>query len=262
MKLPFVISLPHCSSLVPRAARETVFLSDEEIEESTDVGTKEIFGVLPAKVVLRAPWSRIFVDLNRGAHQRGSKGVIAQVDYFGRPVYGTGLSPGEEEAEQRLREYYRPYHNRLKRAMDRPDIKGLVDCHSLNGVGPPEAPDRGKKRKDIVLSNNGDTAGEVDPSLGKTTCPAEAVNQIKQAFQEAGFSVAINDPYSGGFILRHHGQEARKMGKVALQIEINQDLFLESATRRVAAEKLEGIRARVVQCMVSSLAHMVSMARL
>ena len=257
MKLPFVISLPHCSSLIPGAAREAVSLSDGEIYESTDIGTREIFGLLPAKVVLRAPWSRILVDLNRGAHQRGRRGVIAQVDYYCRPVYGAGWFPEKGEVEKRLREYYWPYHNRLKEVLDRPDIKGLIDCHSLNGVGPPAAPDRGKKRKDIVLSNNGNLAGDMDPSLGKTTCPAGVLHIMKEAFQRAGFSVAINDPYSGGFILRHYGQEAKRMGKVAFQIEINQDLFVEPASRRVAAEKLEEVRARVIQCMISSMIRMV-----
>ncbi|MFH1240828.1 MAG: N-formylglutamate amidohydrolase [Pseudomonadota bacterium] len=253
MKLPLIVSLPHCSSLVPRAIRSDVSLSDGEICESTDIGTGEIFGLLPAEEVLRAPWSRIVVDLNRGTHQRGPRGVIAQVDYYGRPVYQTGLSPGEAEVERRLGKYYWPYHNRLKEALYRPNIRGLVDCHSLNGIGPPEAPDRGRKRKDIILGNNGNLEGDMDPSLGEATCPAEAMHKMKQVFQGAGFSVAFNEPYSGGFIVRHYGREGKKMGKVALQIEINQDLFVEPVTRRVVTERMEGVRARVIQCLISSM---------
>lgn len=253
MKLPFVISLPHCSSLIPQELRAAVALSDHEIYESTDIGTREIFGLLPVNVLLGAPWSRIVVDLNRGPQQRGPRGVIAEVDYFGRAVYRAGLSPDQNEAENRLREYYWPYHSRLKEALLRPDMKGLIDCHSLNGIGPQEAPDRGKKRKDIVLSNNGDQAGDRDPALGTITCPAETLHLMGQAFQRAGFSVALNDPYSGGYILKHHGQEAMKRGKMAFQIEINQDLYVEPSKRQLVPEKLGDVRARVLKCMTASL---------
>ena len=253
MKLPFVISLPHCSGLIPPEAREAVALSDEEIYESTDVGTREIFGLLPAKLVLSAPWSRIYVDLNRGVHQRGRRGVFARVDYYGRPIYREGFFPDQDEAEHRLRESYWPYHNRIKEAMERPDIQVLVDCHSLNGIGPQEAPDRGKRRKDIVLGNNGDQEGDRDPVLGTITCPAETLYLMGQAFQRAGFSVALNDPYSGGYIIKHHGQEAIKRGKMAFQIEINQDLYVEPSKRQLVPERLGDVRARVLRCMSTSL---------
>jgi N-formylglutamate deformylase len=256
MKLPFVISLPHCSDRIPRAERGAISLSDQEIYASKDVGTWEIFGLLPARVILCAPWSRILVDLNRGAHHGGAKGVIPKIDYHGRPVYRAGMFPGEHEVGKRLRDYYRPYHDRLKKAMERPDIQGLVDCHSLSRVGPPASPDRGKTRKDIVLSNNGNQDGEPDPALGATSCPADLLHLMGRAFQKTGFSVAINDPYSGGHILKHHGREAVKKGKIALQIEINQDLFVDSENLQIVTERLEGVRATVIQCMISSMIRM------
>jgi N-formylglutamate amidohydrolase len=142
-------------------------------------------------------------------------------------------------------EYYRPFHDELKAALDDANIMGLFDCHSLNGIGPPDAPDAGNKRKDIILGNNGDETGNQNPSLGKTTCPAETLHMIKAAFQRAGFSVSINDPYAGGFITTHYGQELAGTGRIAVQIEINQDLYLEPGTRQIAVEKVKAIRAKV-----------------
>jgi hypothetical protein len=50
-----------------------------------------------------------------------------------------------------------PFHDKLEDAFASPGIKFLFDCHSLNGIGLKDAPDSGKKkRKDIILSNNGD----------------------------------------------------------------------------------------------------------
>jgi len=246
VRLPFVISLPHCSSRVPEEIRTNLMLSDEQIEESTDVGTKEIFGDIPAKAVVCARWSRLLVDLNRGPNQRNAKGIIALKDYHGRVIYREGCIPDEQETERRIKEYYRPFHNELKAVLDAQDIKGLFDFHSLNGIGPLDAPDAGRERKDIVLGNNGDEMGNQNPALGKTTCPPETLHMISKAFQRAGFSVSVNDPYAGGFIATHYGGVLSGTGRIAVQIEINQDLYLEPGTRKLAAERLKCVRAKVL----------------
>ncbi len=245
VRLPFVISLPHCSGRVPEKIRPAIILSDEQIEESTDMGTKEIFGSIPAKAVVYARWSRLVVDLNRGLDQRNSKGIIALKDYHGRIIYRNGCFPNKQETESRVLEYYRPFHNELKAALDDSNIIGLFDCHSLNGIGPPEAPDAGEKRMDIILSNNGDETGNENPAFGKNTCPAETLHMISTAFRKAGFSVSINDPYAGGFITTHYGRELAGTGRIAVQIEINQDLYLEPGTGQIAAERLKSSMAKV-----------------
>jgi N-formylglutamate deformylase len=247
MKLPFLITLTHCSSRIPEDIRSALALTDEQIRMSADLGTWEIFGSMPVKGVLCSRWSRLVVDLNRSPHQRDPKGVIARVDYHGRKVYAAGRAPDEKATEQRLEKYYFPFHKRLRELLESPDIIGLFDCHSLNGIGPVGAPDPGKKRKDIVLGNNGDQSGNINPTLGRTTCPAEAIRSIKEAFQRVGFSVAINSPYAGGFIATHYGQEFRETGKIAVQIEINQDLYLDPICMRPIPEKLESVRWRVHQ---------------
>jgi len=167
VRFPFVISLPHCSGRVPEKIRPTLALSDKQIEESTDTGTKEIFGSIPAKAVVYARWSRLLVDLNRGPDQRSAKGIIALKDYHGRIIYRNGCIPNRQETESRVMEYYRPFHNELKSALDDANIIGLFDCHSLNGIGPLDAPDAGKKRRNIILSNNDPTYDKHGISKGR-----------------------------------------------------------------------------------------------
>ena len=244
---PFVITVPHCSSRLPQRIRKMVALSDQEILESTDIGTRELFGTIPARSVLCSDWSRLVVDLNRSIHQRDPRGVIAHVDYHGRNIYHEGCIPDEMEAERRFREYYWPFHNGLKEVFDHPGIKGLFDCHSLIGIGPPKAPDKGKRRTDIVLGNNGDGNGDLNPASGKITCPPDFLLYMKDAFQRAGFSVSINNPYSGGFITTHYGQWFEETGKIAVQIEIKQDLYLEPGSMKPVPEKLNVVRAMVLK---------------
>jgi N-formylglutamate deformylase len=247
LRLPFVISLPHASSLIPARLRPAIALTDVEVEESTDVGSQEIFGRLPARKVLSAEWTRLIVDLNRDASQRDAKGVIAQVDYCGRAIYREGAFPDEEEFQQRLERYYLPFHRRLTESLEDPHVKGLFDCHSLYGTGPSESPDPGEKRSDITLGNTGDRAGNALSSWEETTCAAETLHRIRKAFETQGFSVALNYPYSGGFITRCYGEKLVRQGKLAVQIEINQDLFCDPGMMRPSPRKLCRIRASVFQ---------------
>ena len=73
-----------------------------------------------------------------------------------------------------------------------PQIKGLLDCHSLQGTGPAEAPDAGRRRYDITLGNNGRPDGKKDPARGELTCTPAFMNFVRQVFEGAGFSVSIN----------------------------------------------------------------------
>jgi N-formylglutamate deformylase len=245
MSLPFLVSLPHASHDLPDHVRAHIALSDEEIRESSDLGTLEIFGALPVRTALCATWSRLLVDLNRSPTQRDRKGVIARVDYQGRSVYREGLFPDEMEFERRLDLYYWPYHHRLAQAMMDPETTLLFDCHSLVGIGPPEAPDPGKKRCDIVLGNNGDLQGERLSQHGWTTCGKETLGCMKEALERVGFTVSINHPYSGGFITRHYGRLFEHLGKMALQIEINQDLYMEEGQMTIREEKIAEVSLRV-----------------
>ncbi len=250
MKLPFVIALPHCSGEIPERIRPAIALTQAEMGDAIDVGTREIFGCLPAERILCAQWSRLVVDLNRSPHQRDAKGPVALVDYHGRAVYTPHAIPNEKGIKDRLATYYRPYHRQLQKAIELLDIKGLLDCHSLKGMGPPDAPDTGKKRKDITLGNNGGPAGEINPVRGKTTCSSDLLNFMKRVFEDNGFSVSINVPYAGGFITTHYGHALVARGKMALQIEINQNLYVEPLTEKIMPSKIPHVRTRIFKCLL------------
>ncbi|MEA2059708.1 MAG: N-formylglutamate amidohydrolase [Thermodesulfobacteriota bacterium] len=245
MILPFVLSLPHCSAQVPPWIRDRLALDTEEIHTSVDLGTDEIFGLLPARYVIKANFTRLVTDLNRSFHDDGEKGVIARTDYHGRPVFLAGQYPKKTVRERLLQICYYPFHEQLTRAVEDPGIKALFDCHSLEGVGPCDAPDAGNKRKDIILSNNGGKEGQIKADRGYITCAAETLFAIEQAFSDQGFSVAVNTPYRGGFITRHYGKFLMENNKFALQIEINQDLFLYPGSKRLNPESIQRVRTGV-----------------
>ena len=249
MKLPFVISIPHCSDRVPDEIRATMALSDREILDAVDIGTGEIFGPLDAFYIIQAEWCRLVADLNRDPASRGDKGVVALTDYQGRRVFHAGEEPGENEIESRVKIYHTPCHQKLSRAFKQSGVKALFDCHSLEGTAPADAPDAGRKRADIILSNTGGAQGEPLEKGAGVTCPAETFLKIRSAFEDQGFSVLLNDPYKGGYITRHYGKEVRKTGKICVQIEINQDLFADADKARPDFKKIEQVRGKVASAM-------------
>jgi N-formylglutamate amidohydrolase len=240
-RLPFVITIPHCSPRIPDDVRSALTLDEVEIRASVDAGTAEIFAHTPAEAVLSAAWCRLVVDLNRDHRHQGPNGVVPLLDYDGRTVYPPGREPDEAERLRRLERYYFPFHDRLIRCLARPNVKGLVDCHSMNPVGPERAPDAGMRRKDIVLSNNGNSVGEADASPGGITCPGRIMRDMKALLENEGFSVALNAPYTGGFISRHYGSRLVPTGGLAVQIEVNQGLYVDEGGKASHA-KTAGVR--------------------
>jgi len=245
MRLPFAVTVPHASYQIPEEISSTLAFTQRDIMEATDLGAREIFTSLPVMVALWSRWSRLVVDLNRDSKERGPRGVVPLKDGHGRNVYKEGGLPEDEEVERRLKVYYWPYHYRLEEAIQNPEIKILFDCHSLAPMGPSGAPDPMKWRKDIVLANNGNPRGEKDPSLGEITCPSNTLHMMKEVLNESGFSVSVNQPYSGGFITTHYGHELVERGKMAVQMEINQQLYVDDETRQLDRFRLGDVANRL-----------------
>ena len=245
MTYPFVLSVPHCAESIPEEIKPRLALSPAQIMDAVDHGTAEIFSGLPAATVISAQFSRLVCDLNRNPDNTGPKGIVAKTDYHGREIFKPGMYPDEQTIRQWVQTCFRPYHEALAKAIRQEGIIGLFDCHSLNGTGPSDAPDAGRQRRDVIISNNGDPSGDTGSDLGEITCPPSVVKIVQSAFEHAGFSTAVNNPYKGGFITVNYGLQLVQRGKFGLQIEMNQDLYLDDQTGLCDPVKIEQTAERV-----------------
>jgi len=244
MTLPLVLSIPHCGTEIPLDIEKDLALNPAQVAESEDVGTREIFGDLPVLSRQAARWSRLVVDLNRASDDYGPRGVIASADYSARPVFKTGREPDRIETLRRVKAYYLPYHEKLRESLDLPGLRLLLDCHSMDGVGPADAPDPGKPRADVNLGNNGGFHGDPTPQRGPITCPPQLMQNLAEALEAQGISVSLNDPYAGGYITMKYGDALRRQGKAALQIELNTNLYL-LPKRKLDQDRLAQVRRAV-----------------
>lgn len=203
------------------------------LRRSEDAYVDELIACAPrlGACLITAEFARAFVDPNRhawefdpamfeedlpahagpaSARATAGLGVVPRLAADGRAIY-----PGRiafAEARDRIRRYYRPYHDALKAEID--TVRNLfgeaivIDCHSM-----PAASGRGA---DIVL---GDRFG--------ASCAPTLMARAEQSFRRLGLSVVRNRPYAGGFTTEHYG--APDSGVHVLQVEINRGLYLDEA---------------------------------
>lgn len=242
LKGPVVFASPHSGRGYPPSFLAASKLDALMIRRSEDSYVDELFADAPSQgwPLLSAQFPRAYVDVNREPFEldpdmfigplpsfvntrslrvAGGLGTIARVVADGKEIYRHKLS--FEEAEQRIRELYEPYHDELRKlvadAHARFGCAVLIDCHSMPSVGGPMDQDAGLTRADVVL---GDRHG--------TSCATELSLFVERVFKDLGYSVARNAPYAGGFTTERYGKPLH--GIHALQIELNRALYMDEAT--------------------------------
>ncbi|MGH7785808.1 MAG: N-formylglutamate amidohydrolase [Candidatus Binatia bacterium] len=196
-----------------------------------DVGaaalTEELSRQLAAPAVLSAA-SRLLVDCNR---DRGDHDLM--------PAHSHGVDiPGNariEAAEQeaRIERYYAPYHAAIDDELARHPGALLLSVHSFTPSlrGRPRPFDVG-----VLYDDFDDLAAALAHGVGA-----------------AGFSVRMNEPYSGldGLIFsaRSHGQ---RHGVHYLELEINNALLRADASVRRVAGRLAGAIAPLLDRVASA----------
>lgn len=257
-----VFASPHSGRKYPASFLRKAVLNEMDVRSSEDAFVDDLFStaVDHGAPLLLAQSPRAYLDLNRGpdeldpaviegvrrvAHNSriaSGLGVIPRVVSGGRAIYRGKI--GMNEAHERIRSVWRPYHDTMQTLMDQSHESFgeaiLIDCHSmpheaLEHVGPP-----GSTRPDIVL---GDRFGAAAAS--------SVVEQVEAAFASAGFKVARNMPFAGAYICQHYGRPSRRHH--AVQIEIDRSLYMDEAQIRPNANfkafkaKLDGVIAEIAE---------------
>jgi N-formylglutamate deformylase len=227
-RYPILISIPHGGTEVPAVIRPLLALTDSELEYHCDPLTREIFGFGDrVAAFIDTPVSRMIVDLNRPPlplPPRDPDGIIKRITVDGKQVYREGQVPDISLIHTLLKNHYFPYHQQVDMLLDRHPVTIAFDCHSMLPEGSAGQTDAGKLRPLICLGNNGDASGKPHPG-GIATCPSVWIATLANVFADE-FSipgrVAINDPFSGGFIANAHYWHK---GIPWIQIEVNRALY-------------------------------------
>jgi N-formylglutamate amidohydrolase len=198
---PIVLHIPHASPIIPPNVGKTFVLSESEMQQEllrlTDAFTDDLFaGKIPqAQQAVIHQVSRFVVDPERfeddaqePMSQRGMGAVYTHTTH-GSPLR-RALSAAER---QRLIDtYYAPHHSALTQAvqavLDRHSTCLIFDCHSFPSHPLPCDIDQHVPRADICLGTDAYHS------------PDWLFEELAARFQQAGYTVAKNRPYSGTLV--------------------------------------------------------------
>jgi N-formylglutamate deformylase len=251
-RYPFLISVPHGGTDVPEHIRPLLLLNDEELRYYCDPLTRVVFGYRDrVEAYIDTPLSRMIVDLNRPPLPlplRDPDGIIKLRTIDGREVYRPGLVPDMHLIHSLLMTHYFPYHQQIDELIDRHPVMIAFDCHSMLPYGSEHQKDARKARPLICLGNNGDRRGKARKG-SIATCSEEWITTLAGVFKEEfpqDNGVAINNPFSGGFISNAHFWHK---GIPWIQIEINRALYepapLSTWSEDETCDRAIGLREKI-----------------
>lgn len=246
---PVLVSFPHDGTDIPTRIRTGL---NEFGLENTDCDwyIYELYNrvLAPEISFVRARYSRYVVDLNRSPAGellypgKMETGICPLTTFDGSPIYLPGKQPDDREIRERIETYWQPYHNHiraeLRRIRDRHGYAVLWDAHSIRAQVP-------------------GLFGGVLPDLNFGTadgrsCAQEIIEQVTgYAAQASTYSVVLNGRFKGGYITRHYGDPGN--GIHAIQLEINQNNYLEDTDNPKTDHKKTRQLARLLHSMIQSL---------
>lgn len=214
---PLLISLPHDGSFIPEAvAARMQPQARRSVDTDWHVGRlyEPLAKALGASL-LRPLASRYVVDLNRPADGqalypgRRETGLVSTIGFDGEPLYLEGAEPTAEEIQQRVNEFWHPYHNALSQELDRLRAEHgrvvLWEGHSI------------RSRVPMLFE------GQLPDFNVGTADGASCSSGLQQKLQgvlnaQSRYSFVVNGRFKGGYITRHYGQPGNDVQAVQLEL--------------------------------------------
>ncbi|MFA6231715.1 MAG: N-formylglutamate deformylase [Rhodanobacter sp.] len=241
-RAPLLISLPHDGSFIPEhiAAR---MHSAARRSPDTDWHVGRLYEPLAEALgasVLKPLSSRYVIDLNRPADGHAlypgqrETGLVPVIGFDGGALYREGEAPDAAEVQQRVDEFWRPYHQALQQELARLCAEYgravLWEGHSI--------------RSRVPMLFEGRLP---DFNLGTATgvsCGGPLQQRLQAGLEaQSDFSFAVNGRFKGGYITRHYGRP--DIGVQAVQLELVQLNYMDEQTFAYDAAKAAPVQVLI-----------------
>ena len=220
MKKKIILHIPHSSINIPIEGGYLVdkAILDKEILKLTDWYTADLFHSEVEDMII-ADFSRIYCDPERFSDD--TQEIMAN---FGMGVLYEKSDDGvtirnvtPEYREKVLNDYYKPHHAKLNGSVNN-QLKHfgkalILDCHSFSSKP--------------FLRDLDQTLNRPDFNIGTDNyhTPKELTDFAIKFFEEKGYSVGLDWPYSGSIVpIEHYG-----LNKIvqSIMLEVNRALYLK-----------------------------------
>jgi N-formylglutamate deformylase len=224
-EVPVLISVPHCGTFFPPELKDQYKPELIQVPDDTDWFVDRLYDFAPALgiTMITANYSRWVIDLNRDPQSkplysdgRVITGLCPTTNFLGEPIYQDERKEiSSIEIENRVNQYYEPYHQKIEKELARLHQKfGVVllwDCHSIRQFVPSI---HSEKFPDLIL---GDADG--------TSASSPLIAIAAESLQNSGYSFSHNHPFKGGYITRHYGKP--EVNCHALQLEMSKINYMD-----------------------------------
>jgi len=227
--VPIIANIPHSSTFIPPQIRNSLLISDEELEREllllTDRYVDELFSSVheTGGIEVRYNISRMVLDPER--FENDEEEVMSKK---GMGVIYTKTSKGKEfrsflsenERKKLLETFYHPYHRAIEN-----EVQGLlekfgkcliIDCHSFSSAPLPFELDQYPVRPDICIGTD------------NFHTPQDLIKSVEQFFESIHLSTTRNRPYNGTYVpLKYLGKDKLVS---SIMIEVNRKLYMNEST--------------------------------
>jgi len=223
---PLIISMPHAGTAIPRDIASRMTPAALEMPD-VDWHIPQLYDMASDydATVLSAEYMRYVIDLNRSPDDTSlypgqDTTGLCPIDTFSKqPVYNAGMQPDETEIKARIKQYWQPYHDKLRSEIKRihaiHGIAVLWDAHSIASHVPRffsgQLPDF--------------NFGTADMQSCDATLEDTFAETLKNSPHAKKYSSVFNGRFKGGFITRHYGLPAVNIHSV--QLELSQRIYME-----------------------------------
>jgi N-formylglutamate deformylase len=247
---PLLVSVPHAGTSIPSEMHP--LYSDRALEvEDTDWFLAEIYAFAKelGASFIKPVYSRFVVDLNRPPENTPMYPGVNNTElcpsrfFTGEAIYKNGCEPDENAIQQRVNQYWRPYHQALAAELAR--IKAehghavLWDGHSI--------------KSELPWLFDGRLPSLNFGTVNATSCaPSLRSRLVKVAAQQDQFDHVMDGRFKGGYITRQYGQPAN--GIHSVQLEMVWDCYMhEHRPFELDPERMQRLlpvlRALLVACI-------------
>jgi len=241
---PLLISIPHDGRALMPGQAERMTEAGRAMPD-TDWFVRDLYGFAPeiGANVIAANYSRYVVDLNRPANDAAlyegqvSTGLCPMSTFSGEPIYLDGASINANEQQDRVQDYWRPYHDKIASSLsmlrDKFGIALLWDAHSIASEVPALFPG---VLTDLNIGTN-----------GGNSCGASCESSVISVAAASDFSTVANGRFKGGYITRHYGDPEDNI--YAIQLELSQRCYMNEKKASFDA----GLAAKIGETIKSML---------
>ncbi|HOY71322.1 MAG TPA: N-formylglutamate deformylase [Methylotenera sp.] len=223
---PILISMPHVGTALPNELKSRLTTNAQNLPD-VDWHLPLLYSIVEKYdiSVLHAEFARNVIDLNRPPENTSlypGQDVtgLCPIDTFSKElIYLKNMQPNEQEVQERIKQYWQPYHKKIKAELERiHSIHGIAilwDAHSIASHVPRffdgKLPDLNFGTANISSCNI-----SLQEAIEKTMIQSDnAVN----------YSYVFNGRFKGGYITRHYGAPEKNIH--AIQLEMSQSIYME-----------------------------------